>query len=349
MEMVLHGRIDEVYNDNVNTSGTDSQSDWLTNAMIGIDFVSEIRSVDISLTGNLYQQYSVENEERNVTYQDLMFALNKNFSENVTFGLSDVLQHYPESRSFGVLFGRSDANTGYLSNNFTTGLTVYATGKLFFTGVYSNGIMNNDSDTMSDTVLHNPGGSIGYSFDTANIVRLSYLYTLMKYDNGNSNRGDRGYIEYEKYYTKQLRSILHGGYDYIRTAEGEGLSNRVMISIIDDVDKNNQLDISYLKEKTISNISNDIFDNWRISGTLTRDISERVAISLTLFYGIGTYQISKITEKLGAASIGLSFVVTEFVNFNIGYNYTRSNTKAPGIEENSYNRNQISVGLSAVY
>lgn len=209
--------------------------------------------------------------------------------------------------------------------------------------------MNNDSTVLIDSVYNSYNGSLGYNFNSANIVRAGYMYSLMKYDDGNESRGDREYAEYEKYYTKQFRSLLQGGYDYIKTSNGESLNTRWMASLIDDVNKNNQLNITYLKENTISNIYNDTFKNWNISANLRREISDRTGINISLFYGKGSYDISRVTVKLGGVSIILGFIVNEFVNFNIGYNYTRNSSTAPASEENIYYRNQVSLGLSAVY
>lgn len=349
MEVIFHGRVDELYDDNSNASGTEPKSDWVTNLMLGINLMSEMRELDVQLSGNVYQQYCVKNKERNSNYQDMMLSIKKSFSENVSLSLTDAFQHYPESKSFTTLFGQSDEGTGYMSNNGSVNLSVYVTSELFFNADYTNSIMKNDSSTMTDSVLHNGGGSIGYSFDSANIVQAGYMYNLMKYDDGDQSTGHRGYAQYEKFLTRQLRSILLGGYDYIKTTEGIVKSSRWIATLVDDVDKNNQLEISFLKENTISNISNDIFDNWRVSGSLRREISERTSVSASAFYGEGTYKYSKISDKLIGASIALSFDVTEFVNFNMGYTHTRSKSNTPGIEENAYNRNQVSAGLSAVY
>jgi hypothetical protein len=45
-----------------------------------------------------------------------------------------------------------------------------------------------------------------------------------------------------------LRGIVHGGYDYIEMEDGESSSSRWMISLIDDVDERNELNLSFLKK-----------------------------------------------------------------------------------------------------
>ncbi len=348
-EMVVQGRIDEMYDSNINASSTEPESDWTTNLMAGLAINSELRELDISLAGNIYQRLSFGHRENNMSYQDLLFSLNKSFSENVVFRMADSFENYPQSRSFGSLFGRSDAATGYTNNTFSTGLSVYVTKQIFIEGSYSNGILNNDSSLMVDSLYHNPGGDIGYCYDTANIFKVGYFYTLMKYDNGTQSRGDRGFIEYDRDFTKQMRLALQTGYDYITNNQGQALSTRWMASLIDDVDQNNQLNISYLKESTISNVYNDTFQNWRISGSLIREVSERTRVNFTIFYGVGTYEISGVSDELAGASAALSFIVTEFINFNVGYSFTWSRNVTPGSIENEYNRNQIFAGLSGAY
>ncbi len=349
LEFIFSGKVDEMYDDNINTSVNSPKSDWVTNMMVGLAVRSEDRNHVFDLSGRVYQQYCVKYAGRNNNYQDMMLSINKDLSENINFKISDTFQHYPESQSFEVLFGRSEANTGYISNGFSSALSVSFTKQFRFDLVYKNNIINNDSDTMTDSILHNPGGDIAYSFDSANIFRIGYTYSLMKYDDGNESRGNRGYTEYERYFTKQLRTILHGGFDYIDSTAGHSFNSRWKVSIIDDVDAKNQIDISYLKESAISNISNDTLNSWTVRGLLRREISERIAVSLSLFYGQGTYQISREISKLGGASFSLAFSVNNFVNFNMGYNYTRNSSSGPNIDETSYNRNQVYAGISAIY
>lgn len=349
LETIIQGRIDEMYDDNTNASSTHPISDWTTNMMLGVIFRSEIRALDLSLTFNDYQRYSFQYEQTNVNYQDASLALDKSFSETVTFHLLNVFQHYPESRNYNTLFGRNEAASGYMSNTFSTSLSVYLTQVLFVEGVYNNGIMENDSGILADSQYHNPGGDIGFCFDSANIVKAGYLYTLMKYDDGNQSRGDRGYVEYDREYTRQLRSVLQAGYDYITTNSGQTLTSRWVASLIDDVDINNQLNITFAKENSISTIFNDTFNSWRISGTLAREVSERVRVNLSLFYGDGTYRNSGVHDKLAGTAFALGFVATEFINFNVGYNFTWNSSTAPGQQQNIYYRNQIYAGLSGSY
>jgi len=349
MEIILQGRADELFDDNINSSNNKPESDWVTNLMLGLEFKSEMRGLDFNLSGNVYQRYYIDHHENNANYQDVTLNLNKSITETSSFKITDVFQHYPDPESFSAMFGRTETTSGYLSNKFSTGLSAYVTKGLFFDVLYINSILKNKSDAMVDTVLHNPRGDIGYSFDSANILRAGYMYSLMKYEDGKQSKGNKEYAEYEKYFTKQFRTILHGGYEYITTSDGVSSGPRWMVSIIDDVDKNNQLNITYLKETAISDTTNDTFNNWSITGSLRQEISERTRINLSLFYGQGTYKISKVENKLAGVSTSIAFIVNEFVNFNIGYNHTWNNTKTPGLEVTAYHRNQASAGLSATY
>ncbi len=348
MEIIIQGEANETY-DQVDSSQAGTEHDWITNIILGITARSEIRALDFDLSGNIYQRLSATDPDNNSNSQDLVFSLNKDFSENVTLEIEDNFQNYPEPSNFSALFGRSDDNDGYLANSLMVNLAVYVTAKLFFDVSYNYAIMNNDSDQMSDSILHNPEGNIGYNINSSNIVRLGYAYQLMKYNNDEKIRGDRGYAEFEKHFTEQLSSVLQGGYDYLSSNQGESLSTRWMVSILDDVDENNHLNISYTKESTISNITNDVFKNWTIAGSLVREISERFSFNLSLFYGMGSYQYSGVEEKLCGVSTGISYVINDFINCVFSYSYTWNKSVFPASENITYNRNIFSAGLSAVY
>lgn len=348
-ELILKGRVEEMYDDNFNSSGTTPESEWLTNLVVGASVKSETKGLDLELSGNVYQQLLIKNSENNKNYQDLTLNLNKSFTETSAFKLNDVFQHYPESKSFGTLFGRSDTTAGYISNSFTTGISFFVTKELFFDINYNNAIMNSSSEIMTDSILNSPSAIIGYSFDSANIIKIGYVYSHMEYNDGTKTIGNRGYAEYEKHFTNQFRTVLQGGYDFIQMNEGNSKSPKWLISLIDNVDKNNQLDITFLKERTISNITNDTFDNWRITGTLKREISMRTGISLALFYGKGNYFVSGSTNQLLGCTGALTFTVSEFVNFYTGYSHIWNKSTTPGSYDITYHKNQYTAGISATY
>jgi len=349
LEFIVRGSVNEMYDDNINTSSEDPESDWITNLMFGAAVRSEKRRGELEIAGNLYQNIHLKHEEMNEFYQDALLSIDKSFSERIAITISDTFLHYPEAQSFGAMFERNETEDGYIQNNFTSGLTLYVTRKLFLNGVYNNSIVKNESNEVADSVLHNPGGAIGYSFDSANIVRAGYMYSLMKYNDNTQARGDTGYVEYERYLTRQLRGIFHGGYNYIEMEEGESLSSRWMVSLIDDVDERNELNITFLKESLISNITNDIYNYWRVSGTLSREVSLRISVNSEIFYGEGFYEISRVENKLVGFSFDLAYAVSDFINLITGYSFICSSTEDPLIDEASYKRNQIYVGMSGEY
>ncbi|HRX48800.1 MAG TPA: hypothetical protein P5120_14870, partial [Spirochaetota bacterium] len=179
LEFIVRGSADEMYDSNINAATEDPESDWITNLMLGAEIKSEGRSREFRLTGNAYYEYYANNKENSESYQDAGLSINKDIIDTVNFRLSDTFQHYPESKDFGTLFGRTDDDTGYISNDLSAGLSVFLTRKFFFELVYNNGIVNNDSGELEDSVSHEGGGDLGYYFNSANIVRAGYLYSRM--------------------------------------------------------------------------------------------------------------------------------------------------------------------------
>jgi len=349
LEFIVRGSVNEMYDDNINSSSIDPESDWVTNLMLGVAVRSEGHTRELELAGNIYQSLHLENQEANEFYQDATLSINKSFSENIAITISDTFQHYPEAQSYGAMFERSGVEDGYIQNDFASGLILYVTHKLFINGVYNNSIVENESEIVADSISHNPGGIIGYHFNSANIVRAGYIYSLMRYDNNTQARGDTGYAEYERHLTRQLRGIVHGGYDYNEMEEGESLSSRWLVSLIDDVDERNELNISFLKESSISNIINDTYNYWRVSGTLSREVSLRTSVNAEIFYGEGFYEISRVKNKFAGLSFDLAYALSDFVNLIAEYSFMWSRREEPLIDESSYERNQIYLGISGEY
>jgi len=348
IDLMLTGSIDEMFDDNINSS-TGKEADWITEIALGIGLRSEGRRLEVDLIGNIYQTVYIDNSDKNAFSQDLALSVNSALTGKISLSLNDVFQHYPESRDFSTMFSRGDAGSGYMSNTFSSRLSVDVTKQLFFDLQYNNSILENKSETLTDSVQHNPGIDAGYYINSSNIIRAGFMKFYMKYDNGEKQEQDRGYAEYELHFTDQTFAELQGGYDYIDSTEGQSLDTMWQVSLTDDVDKNNRLSIVYLKESIISNIVNDTFDNWSITAELQREINPRTGIGVSLFYGSGTYEISGITEKLAGASVSLRYLVSDFISFKAGYSYRWNSTAPPSGDETEYTRNQVSAGVMAEF
>jgi|GEM_PF-6572648 len=121
LEFIVRGSADEMYDSNINAATEDPESDWITNLMLGAEIKSEGRSREFRLTGNAYYEYYANNKENSESYQDAGLSINKDIIDTVNFRLSDTFQHYPESKDFGTLFGRTDDDAGYISNDCLPG------------------------------------------------------------------------------------------------------------------------------------------------------------------------------------------------------------------------------------
>ena len=132
-----------MYDDNINTSQDDPETDWITNIVLGAAIRSEGRTRELELAGNIYQSYHLRNEEANDFYQDLVLAINKTLTENIAIMLGDTLHHYPAAQSFDAMFERSEADEGYLRNDFSSGITLHVTRSLFLGATYNNSILKN--------------------------------------------------------------------------------------------------------------------------------------------------------------------------------------------------------------
>lgn len=348
-DFLFKGSIDETFDDNILSSGISQKSDWITNFTLGLGIKSENHRFQFDFFGNIYQQIYAIHKDESKNYQDLLISVNSDFSENISLKLNDIFQHYPEPMSYTTLFGKDGTNIAYISNNFSSAFSAFVTKHLFFDITYRNTFINYDNKFLADSVLHNPGVDIGYSFNSYNILRIGYMNFIMIYENGNKQNKDRGYVEYEKFFTNQLRTILQGGCDYNHSSDDQKLYPRWKVSIIDDIDQKNVLKIEYLKETTISDTTDDTFNNWNIAVTLKRDMNLRTAIDISLFYGSGFYEISKTRNKLAGSSITLTFIVTDFINFRFGYSYFWTSTASLVVEKTNYNRNRVFIGLTALY
>ncbi len=118
-------------------------------------------------------------------------------------------------------------------------------------------------------------------------------------------------------------------------------------SVIGQIDDKTTSNISYLKGDEISSDREDLFRNWRVTGSLTRELSEDLSGSISGFYGQGKFISIDVTDSLLGGSINLYY---EFwrdkkgMNISGDIDYSYSNLDSTD-ENRSYSRNGVTLGL----
>jgi len=346
-DLALLGELSETFDDNINASADNPEYDFYTTLMVGFGVEHEGKTFNFSLIAHVFQDLYIRNSEFNANSQDAELILEKQLSRRTGFSLSDTFHHYPQPRSFDYIFGRPAGEEGYWTNNFNFEFNTQLFRQFDFGGHYSNTVTENRADYLMDSISHEAGGELSYSWTSANIPSCFYNYIYTNYSDATHNSGHSAGLSYEHYFTRQLYGIISGGFNNAITATGTSYSPLITVSLIDDIDENNEINLTFTRGLTISPHTDEIFDNWNISATLTRQVWERLTFDFTSFYGQGQYRPSNNINKLFGLTTSLSYEIKEDIHGSIEYSFTRNKTEMAGAGDIIYYRNIVTLSISA--
>lgn len=140
---------------------------------------------------------------------------------------------------------------------------------------------------------------------------------------------------------------MNAGDDFIKAFDGNNINKPRFESILtDEVDENTKIKLNYKKEYGTSEYSADIFNNWRISASFDRQLTKRIKIDLSTFYGEGEYLSNKTSDKLSGANIGLEYALSDPASIYINYVYQEQQSNS---DSSAYTKNLTQLGFKYLF
>ncbi len=89
-----------------------------------------------------------------------------------------------------------------------------------------------------------------------------------------------------------------------------------------------------------------MFNSWRLSGGVSRQLLKRLTGSASAFYGRGEFASFKIKDNYVGANAVLAIELTKNVRATLGYTYSET---ASTIGIRDYRKNVISLGIESEF
>jgi len=359
LDLKINGVITEIYDDNINFTKENRKEDFITKMIMNVNILYEKKHQILSLSGNLEQEVFAKREQFSNLDGGFSINLQREFSPYDMVGLSNTYTYSFEPGSFEDQFGKMESkqktaynklNLSYFRDfgeylNISTAYS-YEVNSLGDEGVLFLGETAGSSYQNSlNLTAYFPHGA-----DTSHL--LSYSFAARKYKTTKDTvikhtltTGVRSYI------TKQLYIDGTIGADFIikdtesKTVKGLGGYGRALLT---DEFKNTNVRFSIEKRKDANVFTEELFDAWKTTASVTSQLSKRLSCSLSGFYGEGLYESLNIIEKLFGANIGFSYGFSE--NFWGELNYVHSLRVFSNYEQNpGYSRNTVEAGLHITF
>jgi hypothetical protein len=358
--LILQGSVSEMYDDNINNSNDNPETDYITNLTLGLGVKLEGKTQTLQLLGHINQQLYYKNSSLNNNAQDLILNYIKEFSSRDKFTLNDTFQHYPEPRDFSAMYGQPAGRNSYYTNLLSLAFDKDLISDFSINLHYANEITRVSGGTANNSMSNSAGSALNYSFNAFNIAFIFYDYKITKYESGNGNGNGQenntqhtAGVGYQHFFTKQLSLTSRVGFNYIKSQDDTQYAPYFLLSIIDTIDENNTINISVTRSYQTTLLTDTVYDSWIFSALFTRQVSARMTFSLSTFYQYGTIVSSLSNEE--SSLFGLNTFVNYYLNENIfvsaKYTYTKASNKQtnPSSSKSEYDRNQIELSANAAY
>ena len=350
--------IGETFDDNIAYAKKDKREDFITSAGIVLGARYEGKTRAFELTGKITDQIFAKQVDQNNVTQFINLNFKNEFSKRDSISINNVFTHFeaPESSDtsdtdntlFTQQFGRTGGRFEFFQNKFDITYSNDIAKQLSLFVKYASEINVFSGVSTPNSILNKPGLGLSYLFSpTATIFSLLYEFTNVQFETEEDATVNTIGPGIRQYITKKLYFDGSTGVDFIDSFDGENLTKPfVQASLTYIIDEKTRARFSFNKRYGTSPYVAEIFNNWRTSASLTRQMLERLGCSLSIFYGEGEFISSTFKNKLLGANSSLKYDISRNLNGNLTYTYSQLDSN---VETAGYSKNTLFLGLVAAF
>ncbi|MFH0838665.1 MAG: outer membrane beta-barrel protein [Candidatus Omnitrophota bacterium] len=344
VDVKLRTSASERFDDNITYTKDNKKDDLITTATAGIDVRYEGKTRLLEFTADISRQLFADNSIFDNTSRDMTLNFQNEFSKYSRINIRDSFTHADEPRSFEDALGRTSGRYSYDTNRINAEYSRDITKQFAVLARYLNETNTYSREDLVDSTLQAAGLQAGCIISSDFNVLTSYDYAKRKFDNGAHSTIESFGAGLRKYLTKQLYLDARGGRDFITSySDTDYKKPSISASLTSDIDSNTTASVSYAKQYRTSSYTEDLFNYWQVSGSLTKRLLERLGFALSGYYGDGKYITSGTEDKLTGSSVGFTYDIGDNMRGNLSYSYSRTDST---VDISEYTKNSVTAGVS---
>ncbi len=347
-EVMFRGSVFETYDDNITYVKDNKISDYITKPSVGGRLTYDGKTTTASIDGNYYHEFYADNSGFNNNSGELTAEVNSELSKYDRFTFRDKYTKTYEPRSFEDQFGFIGGRYSSDRNRIDVGYARDVSQHFGFSARYSNEYNSYSRDDIAKSFLNSGGVEGAYIISSDFSLFTAYDYTRRDFDDGPHATVNTWSGGFRKYLTKQLYVDASTGVDFIG-AYGGGTDYTKpfgLISLTDDIDDRTVLNFLFSKRYSTISYSQDIFDQWQVSGTLNRELTPKLAGTISAFYGKGKYIGTGEEDDFLGSSAGLEYEINDKWKARAAYSYSKQDSNSIFSE---YRKNTVTLGIMAEF
>ena len=348
--------IGETFDDNITFTKENKQKDFITDLGLGLGVKYAGKTRTFELTGDISNQTFAKNDTFNNITQHINLNFKNEFSKRDRISLNNIFTHFEAPSStdegdegyFSQQFGRTAGRFEFFQNKFNIDYSNDVAKQLSLVVKYANEINVFSGASTPNSILNKPGLGLSYLFSpTATIFSLLYEFTNVQFETEEDATINTIGPGIRQYITKKFYFDGSTGVDFIDSFDDENLTKPfVQASLTYIIEEKTSARFSFNKKYGTSPYFAEIFNNWRTSASLTRQMLERLGCSLSVFYGEGEFISSTFKQKLVGANSSLKYDISRNLKGNLTYTYSQFDSN---VETVGYSKNTLFLGLVAEF
>ncbi len=344
LDVNVDAGIAQACDDNITFARENAKDDLITNLSVGLNAKYEGKLQNFSVNTAISRQNFFKYHNFDNTSENISLNYNQELTKHERINLKNTFLHAEEPRSFEDEFGRTGDRYSYSRNSFGAAYTrdISKQSTLIFN--YINELYDYSRIDLNDSYLNRFSMEADYSLSSKTILLALLEYIHRNYEHTANAKTKRMAGGIREYFTSQFYFDLKAGRDFIRPADKQKSTGQfISASLTNEINKNTSFTISYLKENSTTDYSQNIFKSQRVSLSLAKQILEKLKVSLSGFYGNGEYSAIDTRDRLKGASTGFTYDLLSGVRMNASYSYSETSSNAASRE---YKKNFVSLGIT---
>lgn len=335
------------FDDNIDNAASGEEGDIITRLRVGLGATYEERLQTFDIRANVTQSLFFDNDDRNNTAEDLSLTYDRELSRYDRLSFSNRFDHREIIEDFEDTLGTTSGRYQYYRNRARLEYERDLNPRADLRTYYSNESYSVSRGDLTDSLQHEIGVEADWQKDAANTLVAAYRFISRHYDPGDNIFLHVVTARWEHYFNPHLSVNSRTGLALADFDAGDDTVNpEAAVGLKYEFDQTGYASVRLANTSRANQSSNDVFESWRLTASVVRQLLARLRASVSLFYGEGEFENSSTRDEVAGFNSRLSYDVSEYVRVSAGYNLTR---KTSNVASREYDKNLFTLAVEFVF
>jgi hypothetical protein len=344
----MSATLSQVFDSNIyfDEDDNDKTDGYRMNGAVNFSIRRSLRRGYFNITGGIrrgiyYNLGDVESESA-----ILAISFSHDFSQSLRIRMNDNYYYSTEPYSFGEEFYRETGRYNLHRNTFNISLIKDVTKDFFIDTNYIHTNIWRDESSLEDYSSDTIRLKLNYRHGVDKTYYLSYSLSETNHENSDDTTHQQIRVGIKKYLTQRTSMSGYVGFGFQDSGAGlEDTTNSIGVTLDTNINRATTAGLDFYWGNFLFSEDDVYRKNWRISGHLDRNISEKTDGSVNVFYGEYDTDEHGVTNDFLGIGCRFNYQYNSRLAGNLGLSYSRSRQD----NGDGYSRKMAALGVTYSY